>query len=90
MKNFMRILIVILLIVIAKYGVIVYKNWMKYQNTKEYSENLSQDIEEINSNIKDIQEKIKLLNDKFYREKIARNKLQMIKNNEKIYRYIEK
>ena len=47
-------------------------------------------IEEIKADIEKYDKKIASLDDEFEKEKVARNMFQMVKENEVIYKYVEK
>ena len=67
---------------------------LKYLN--EYGEEIEEivavnkKIEEIKADIEKYDKKIASLDDEFEKEKVARNMFQMVKENEVIYKYVEK
>ena len=68
----------------------IYKSWIKLKKIDEDMLILSTRIQTLQLQIEGYREKIDDMDDEFQREKVARNKLQMIKQQEEIYRFINK
>lgn len=82
-------LIVPLVIHFAFIGQNIFRSFVKIDKLKMEQElKIKQKKEKINE-IKEYDEMILNINNGFYREKIARNQLQMVLPGEKIYRLIE-
>lgn len=68
----------------------IYRSWLKIQKLDEDVMILSARIENLKHKIASYKYRIDIMDDEFQREKVARNKLQMIKDQEEIYRFINK
>lgn len=68
----------------------MYKSFIKLNKMNIEEKQLQVKIVEIEGKIANFNNKISRLEDGFEREKIARNRLQMVKENEEIYRFINK
>ena len=68
----------------------IYRSWIKLKKLDEDMLILSTRIQTLQLQIEGYREKIDDMDDEFQREKVARNKLQMIKQQEEIYRFINK
>lgn len=68
----------------------IYRSWVKINKLEEEQQNIQQKISITRNKIEEFNKKIDTLEDGFEREKIARNKLQMVKEKEEIYRFINK
>ena len=62
----------------------------KKNSIKEEIIAVNKKIEEIKADIEKYDKKIASLDDEFEKEKVARNMFQMVKDNEVIYKYVEK
>ena len=62
----------------------------KKNSIKEEIIAVNKKIEEIKADIEKYDKKIASLDDEFEKEKVARNMFQMVKENEVIYKYVEK
>ena len=62
----------------------------KKNSIKEEIIAVNKKIEEIKADIEKYDRKIASLDDEFEKEKVARNMFQMVKENEVIYKYVEK
>lgn len=92
-KNFERILLliyIVFIVTIAKITPDIFVNYNKRQKILKECSDIQKKIELENQKILDFEKKIEVLDDEFQREKIVRDKLKMIKENEEIYRFINK
>lgn len=64
------------------------RSYVKIEKLKREQKELEEKIEIAKNRIEDYNKSIDTLEDDFQREMIARNKLQMIRENEEIYRFI--
>ena len=62
----------------------------KKNSIKEEIVAVNKKIEEIKADIEKYDRKIASLDDEFEKEKVARNMFQMVRENEVIYKYVEK
>ena len=62
----------------------------KKKSTQEEIIAVNKKIEEIKADIEKYDKKITSLDDEFEKERVARNMFQMVKENEVIYKYVEK
>lgn len=83
-----QVFIGIAVVLLALYSTNVYKNYIKLEAIKIKEVNAEKEIDEIKLEMLNYEEKIIAIQDKFQREKIAREKLQMIKKQEKVYKFI--
>ncbi len=85
-------LIVVVILLLLSFNVIpqISQNRSKKKSTREEIAIVNKKIEEIKADIKKYDKKIASLDDEFEKEKVARNMFQMIKENEVIYKYVEK
>ena len=67
----------------------IYRSFVKIEKLKKEQIELNEKIEKTKLKIEDYNNKIDNLEDDFQRESIARNRLQMVKENEEIYRFIK-
>ena len=74
---------IILAIVLYVFVPQIYRSYIKVNKLKNEKKQLLNKIEEYNKRIEE-------LKDEFYREKISRDELQMVKEGEEIYRLIDK
>nr|WP_307775529.1 septum formation initiator family protein [uncultured Cetobacterium sp.] len=81
--------IIPLVIHIAFLGQNMFRSFVKIDKLKNEQNIKLRQKEKIEDTIKEYDGMIEKINDPFYREKIARNKLQMVLPGEKIYRLIE-
>ncbi|WP_297406171.1 septum formation initiator family protein [uncultured Cetobacterium sp.] len=73
----------------AYLGQNMFRSFVKIDRLKSEQQVKLREKNELENVIIEYNDMIKNINDPFYREKIARNKLQMISPGEKIYRLIE-
>ena len=85
-------LIVIIILLLSSFNVIsqIKHSLSKKNSTKEEIIAINKKIEEIKSDIEKYDKKITDLDDEFEKERVARNMFQMVKENEVIYKYVEK
>ena len=85
-------LIVILILLLSSFNVIlqIKHSLSKKKSTREEIIAVNKKIEEIKADIEKYDKKIASLDDEFEKEKVARNMFQMVKENEVIYKYVEK
>lgn len=69
---------------------LIYRSHIKLQKLALEEKILNDKIDKLQVKIENFNKKISLMEEEFEREKIARNRLQMIKENEEIYRFINK
>ena len=74
---------IILAIVLYVFVPQIYRSYIKVNKLKSEKKQLLNKIEKYNKRIEE-------LKDEFYREKISRDELQMVKEGEEIYRLINK
>jgi hypothetical protein len=90
-KNFLWVVVIF---AIFAYSVKVYfqisKNISKKANIEEEIVRVNKKIEETKNKIAIYDDRIKALDNDFEKEKLARNMLKMVKENEVIYKYVEK
>lgn len=67
----------------------IYRSFVKIEKLKKEQIELNEKIEKTKLKVEDYNNKIDNLEDDFQRESIARNRLQMVKENEEIYRFIK-
>ena len=85
-------LIVITILLLSSFNVVpqIKHSLSKKKSTKEEIIAVNKKIEEIKADIEKYDKKIVSLDDEFEKEKVARNMFQMVKENEVIYKYVEK
>ena len=85
-------LIVIIILLLSSFNVIlqIKHSLSKKKSTREEIIAVNKKIEEIKADIEKYDKKITSLDDEFEKEKVARNMFQMVKENEVIYKYVEK
>lgn len=69
---------------------LIYRSHIKLQKLALEEKILNDKINKLQVKIESFNKKISLMEEEFEREKIARNRLQMVKENEEIYRFINK
>ena len=85
-------LMVIIVLLALSFNVIpqITHSRSKKNSIKEEIIVVNKKIEEIKADIEKYDKKIASLDDEFEKEKVARNMFQMVKENEVIYKYVEK
>ena len=85
-------LIVIIILLLSSFNVVpqIKHSLSKKKSTQEEIIAVNKKIEEIKADIEKYDRKIASLNDEFEKERVARNMFQMVKENEVIYKYVEK
>ena len=85
-------LIVIIILLLSSFNVVpqIRHSLSKKKSTKEEIIAVNKKIEEVKADIEKYDKKIASLDDEFEKEKVARNMFQMVKENEVIYKYVEK
>ena len=85
-------LIVIIILLLSSFNVIlqIKHSLSKKKSIREEIIAVNKKIEEIKADIEKYDKKIASLDDEFEKEKVARNMFQMVKENEVIYKYVEK
>ena len=85
-------LIVIIILLLSSFNVVpqIRHSLSKKKSTKEEIIAVNKKIEEIKADIEKYDKKIVSLDDEFEKERVARNMFQMVKENEVIYKYVEK
>jgi hypothetical protein len=85
-------LIVIIILLLSSFNVIlqIKHSLSKKKSIREEIVAVNKKIEEIKEDIEKYDKKIASLDDEFEKEKVARNMFQMVKENEVIYKYVEK
>ena len=85
-------LMVIIVLLALSFNVIpqITHSRSKKNSIKEEIIAVNKKIEEIKADIEKYDKKIASLDDEFEKEKVARNMCQMVKENEVIYKYVEK
>ena len=85
-------LIVIIILLLSSFNVVpqIKHSLSKKNSIKEEIIAVNKKIEEIKADIEKYDKKIASLDDEFEKEKVARNMFQMVKENEVIYKYVEK
>jgi len=85
-------LIVIIILLLSSFNVIpqIKHSLSKKKSTQEEIIAVNKKIEEIKADIEKYDKKITSLDDEFEKERVARNMFQMVKENEVIYKYVEK
>ena len=85
-------LMVIIVLLALSFNVIpqITHSRSKKNSIKEEIIAVNKKIEEIKADIEKYDKKIASLDDEFEKEKVARNMFQMVKENEVIYKYLEK
>ncbi|WP_410207685.1 septum formation initiator family protein [Fusobacterium sp.] len=68
----------------------IYRSWIKLKKLDEDMLILYTRIQTLQLQIEGYKNRIGDMDDDFQREKVARNKLQMVKEQEEIYRFINK
>ncbi|MGY0395085.1 MULTISPECIES: septum formation initiator family protein [unclassified Fusobacterium] len=86
LKFFLFLIILLNLYYFVPY---IYRSFVKIEKLKKEQIELNEKIEKTKLKIEDYNNKIDNLEDDFQRESIARNRLQMVKENEEIYRFIK-
>lgn len=81
---------IILVIVLYVFVPQIYRSYIKVNKLKSEKKQLLKKIELEKNKIEEYNKHIDELNDEFYREKISRDELQMVKEGEEIYRLINK
>lgn len=86
-----NIILIFFFLVNAKFFLpLIYRSCVKLQKLNLERVELERKIEKAKIEISNYNNKINTMEDEFEREKIARNRLQMIKKSEEIYRFINK
>lgn len=67
----------------------IYRSHVKIAKLEREKKEIEEKIELAKNKIEDYNRSIETLEDDFQREKIARNRLQMVKEQEEIYRFIK-
>ena len=85
-------LIVIIILLLSSFNVIpqIKHSLSKKKSTQEEIIAVNKKIKEIKEDIEKYDKKITSLDDEFEKERVARNMFQMVKENEVIYKYVEK
>ena len=85
-------LMVIIILLLSSFNVIpqIKHSLSKKKSTQEEIIAVNKKIEEIKADIEKYDKKITSLDDEFEKEKVARNMFQMVRENEVIYKYVEK
>ena len=85
-------LIVIIILLLSSFNVVpqIKHSLSKKKSTKEEIIAVNKKIEEVKADIEKYDKKIASLDDEFEKERVARNMFQMVKENEVIYKYVEK
>ena len=85
-------LLVIMFLVLMTFNVMsqIRHNMSKKNSIQEEIKLVNKMIEETSANIAKYDRKIESLDDDFEKERVARNMFQMVKDNEVIYKYVEK
>ena len=85
-------LMVIIVLLLLSFNVMhqITHSRSKKNSIKEEIIAVNKKIEEIKADIEKYDKKIASLDDEFEKEKVARNMFQMVKENEVIYKYVEK
>lgn len=68
----------------------MYRSYVKMEKLQREQDDIRKKIELVKKKIEDYNRSIEKLEDEFQREKIARDRLQMVKEKEEIYRFINK
>lgn len=88
-KIVQMMLFVILLLNLYYFVPYISRSYVKIEKLKREQKELDEKIEVAKEKIEIYNNKIDTLEDDFQREAIARNRLQMIKESEEIYRFIK-
>lgn len=85
-------LIVIIILLLSSFNVILQigHSLSKKNSTKDEILSVNKKINEVKADIEKYNKKINSLDDEFEKERVARNMFQMVKENEVIYKYVEK
>ena len=85
-------LIVIIILLLSSFNVIlqIKHSLSKKKSIREEIVAVNKKIEEIKADIEKYDKKIASLDDEFEKERVARNMFQMVKENEVIYKDVEK
>jgi len=85
-------LMVIIILLLLSFNVMhqITHSRSKKNSIKEEIVAVNKKIEEIKADIEKYDRKIASLDDEFEKEKVARNMFQMVRENEVIYKYVEK
>ena len=85
-------LMVIIVLLLLSFNVMhqITHSRSKKNSIKEEIIAVNKKIEEIKADIEKYDKKITSLDDEFEKERVARNMFQMVKENEVIYKYVEK
>ena len=85
-------LIVIIILLLSSFNVVpqIKHSLSKKKSTKEEIIAVNKKIEEVKADIEKYDKKIAYLDDEFEKERVERDMFQMVKENEVIYKYVEK
>ncbi|MGL4307555.1 FtsB family cell division protein [Cetobacterium sp. SF1] len=83
------ILFCIVIMNLSIFGTSIYRSCVRIENLKEELKLIEENKIELNEKIQEYDNLLNQLKDPFYREKIARDRLQMKKEGEVIYRSID-
>ena len=85
-------LIIIIILLLSSFNVVpqIKHSLSKKKSTREEIIAVNKKIEEVKADIEKYDKKIASLDDEFEKERVARNMFQMVKENEVIYKYVEK
>lgn len=81
---------IILVIMLYVFVPQIYRSYIKINKLKSEQKQLLNKIELEKNKIQEYNKHIRELKDEFYREKISRDELQMVREGEEIYRLIDK
>lgn len=84
------LLYVIILLNLYFFVPYMYRSYVKIEKLKREQNEIEEKIELAKKKIEDYNIRIEKLEDDFQRERIARDRLQMVKEKEEIYRFIDK
>lgn len=80
----------IILLNIYFFAPYMYRSYVKIDKLQKEQNDIKNKIELAKNKIEDYNRRIEKLEDDFQRERIARDRLQMVKEKEEIYRFISK
>lgn len=80
----------IILLNIYFFAPYMYRSYVKIDKLQKEQNDIKNKIELAKNKIEDYNKRIEKLEDDFQRERIARDRLQMVKEKEEIYRFISK
>lgn len=89
-KNLSRPWLIFMIVVMVYLGVLIFKSYFKIRQLKERLNGLEQELASQQKTNAELKEKLVELEDKYYLEKLAREKLGLVKQGEVVFKIVKK